>query len=98
MRRILAVAALLIASAPFALGQTPDKPAQAAGEKVGMAGAEQAVAGRVTAFLDALRKGDETALNSIYADDYTITTDTGGVQTKAERLEWVKANAARVVM
>lgn len=69
---------------------------QTVGEKVGMAGAEQAVNGRVSAFLDALRKGDEAALASIYADDYTVTTDTGTVQTKAQRLEWVKANAARL--
>ena len=96
MIRILAVAALLMAAAPFAAGQTPDKPAQPAGEKVGMIGAEQAVAGRVSAFLAALRKGDGSALDSIYADDYTITNDTGGVQTKAQRLEWVKANTARL--
>ena len=96
MRRILAIAALVIAAAPFTLGQTPDKPAQPASEKVGMAGAEQAVNGRVQEFLAALRKGDEAALTPFYADDYTITMDTGAVQTKAQRIEWVKANAARL--
>jgi ketosteroid isomerase-like protein len=96
MKRILFAAALLVAAAQFAAGQTQDKPAQPAGEKVGMASAEQAVAGRVSTFLDALRKGDEAALASIYADDFTVTTDTGDVQTKAQRLEWVKANTARL--
>ncbi|MBA2527021.1 MAG: nuclear transport factor 2 family protein [Pyrinomonadaceae bacterium] len=83
------------------LGQThtPEKQeakGKPAGEKVGMAGAEQAVNGRVSAFLNALRKADEAALASIYADDYSVTTDTGDVQTKAQRLDWVKANAARL--
>lgn len=50
----------------------------------------------MSAFRDALRKGDEAALASIYADDYIVTTYTGDVQTKVQRLEWVKANAARL--
>jgi len=107
MKRLLLLQAALCLCAAFspqaqepAPTQTPPQPAtrdakqKPAGEKVAVAGAEQAVNGRVRAFLDALRKGDEAALNSIYADDYTITTDTGGVQTKAQRLEWVKANTA----
>jgi hypothetical protein len=61
-----------------------------------MAGTEQAVNGRVSAFLDALRKGDEATLASIYDEEYRVTTDTGDVQTKAQRLEWVKANAGRL--
>ena len=96
MKRILFATALLFAAAQFAAGQTQDKPAQPAGEKVGMGSAEQVVNGRVSAFRDALRKGDEAALTSIYADDYSITTDTGDVKTKAQRLAWVKANTARL--
>lgn len=96
MKRLLLAAVLLVAAATFAAGQTPDKPAQPAGEKVGMASAEQAVNGRVSAFLDALRKGDAEALALIYSDDYTVTTEAGGVLTKVQRLEWVKANAARL--
>jgi ketosteroid isomerase-like protein len=96
MRRILAIATLLVAAAQLAAGQTPEKPTQPAGEQVGMSSAEQAVNGRVSAFLEALRKGDEAALTSIYADDYTVTTEAGGVLTKAQRLEWVKANTARL--
>ena len=94
MKRVLLAAALLVVATQFAASQTQDKPAQPAGEKVGIA--EQAVNGRVSAFLDALRKGDQAALASIYADDFTVTTDTGDVHTKAQRLEWVKANAARL--
>ena len=107
MRKLLIIAALCLGAAPAAAqqptpAQTPAQPApqdaqqKPAGEKVGMASAEQAVMGRVNEFRDALRKGDEAALNTIYADDYTITTDTGGVQTKAQRLAWVKANTARL--
>jgi ketosteroid isomerase-like protein len=94
MKRVLLAAALLVVAAQFAASQTQDKPAQPAGEKLGIA--EQAVNGRVSAFLDALRKGDQVALASIYADDFTVTTDTGDVHTKVQRLEWVKANAARL--
>ena len=102
MKRLFAVMLLTCVALSISLGQTqtPEKQetkGKPAGEKVGMASnAEQAVNGRVSAFLEALRKGDEAALTSIYADDYTVTTDTGDVQTKAQRLEWVKANAARL--
>ena len=101
MKKLFAVMLLTFLALSTSLGQTqtPEKQeakGKPAGEKVGMAGAEQAVNGRVSAFLDALRKGDEAALTSIYADDYTVATDSGDVQTKAQRLEWVKANAARL--
>ena len=101
MKNLFGVMLLTCVALSVSLGQTqtPEKQeakGKPAGEKVSMAGAEQAVNGRVSAFLDALRKGDEAALTSIYADDYTVTTDTGDVQTKAQRLEWVKANAARL--
>ncbi|MBA2527901.1 MAG: nuclear transport factor 2 family protein [Pyrinomonadaceae bacterium] len=59
-----------------------------------MSSAKQAVTARVNEFFAALRKGDEATLTPLYADDYTITIAGGGVQTKAQRLEWVKANAA----
>ncbi|HEX6626188.1 MAG TPA: hypothetical protein VF064_20900 [Pyrinomonadaceae bacterium] len=52
--------------------------------------------GEFRQFRCALRKADEAALNSIYADDYAITTDNGDVQTKVQRLAWVKANMARL--
>jgi ketosteroid isomerase-like protein len=101
MKKLFAVMLLTFVAFSTSLGQTqtPEKQeakGKPAGEKVGMAGAEQAVNVRVSAFLEALRKGDEAALTSIYADDYTVTTDTGDVQTKTQRLEWVKANAARL--
>ena len=94
MKRIILLTMLVAATTPaFAL--TPQATAsQPAGTQAGSA--EQSVAARVREFRDALRKGDEAALNSIYSDDYTITNDTGEVQTRAQRLEWVKANAARL--
>jgi len=95
MKRLLFAAAMLIAASPLALAQTAQgATSQPAGPQAGAA--EQAVAARVQEFRDALRKGDEAALTSIYADDYTVTTEAGGVLTKAQRLEWVKANAARL--
>jgi ketosteroid isomerase-like protein len=101
MKRILFAAALLVAAAQFAATQAQDKPAQdkpaqPAGEKVSMASAEQAVTTRVQEFLAAVRKGEEAGLAPFYADDYALTTADGSVQTKAQRLEWVKANAARL--
>ena len=97
MKKLFGVILLTCVALSVSLGQEKQEAkVKPAGEKVGIAGAEQAVNGRVSAFLEALRKGDETALASIYADDYTVTTDTGDVQTKAQRLEWVKANAARL--
>ena len=109
MRRILAIAALCLLCAAPAAAQLPTTPAQTpvqpptqdakqkpAGEKVGMAGAEQAVTARVQEFLAAIRKGEEATLAPFYADDYAITNETGEVQTKAQRLEWVKGNMARL--
>ncbi len=87
MKRILPFAVLLIAASIPALGQT------ATGQG---GGAEQSVSARVQEFLAALRKADEAALAPLYADDYTITTADGGVQTKGQRIAWVKANAARM--
>ena len=95
MLKFLVIAALVVAAAPSAT-QIPDKPAQPAGEKVALADAEQAVTERVSAFLAAMRKGDTAAIAPFYADDYTATTETGGVQTKAQRLEWAKGDAARL--
>ena len=107
MRVTVLAAALCLCAAPAAAqpptpAQTPAQPAtqdaqqQPAGEQVGMGGAEQAVNGRVRDFLAAIRKGDEAALAPFYTDDYTVTTETGDVQTKAQRLEWVKTNTARL--
>ena len=108
MRRFLITAALCLCAAPAAAqqpttpAQTPAQPAaqdsaqKPAGEKVAMAGAEQAVAARVQEFLAAIRKGEEATLAPFYADDYAITTETGDVLTKAQRLEWVKGNMARL--
>ena len=96
MRKFLVIAALLVTAAPLAAAQTPDKPAQPAGDKVALAGAEQAVTERVSAYLAAMRKGDAAAIAPFFADDYAATTETGGVQTKAQRLEWAKGDAARL--
>ncbi len=69
MKKLFGVMLLTCVALSVSLGQTqtPEKQeakGKPAGEKVGMAGAEQAVNGRVSAFRDALRKGDEVALAS----------------------------------
>lgn len=91
MKRVLTLAAMLIAASIPALCQTTSPKAARAG-----GAAEQAVTARVQDFLAALRKADEAALGQLYADDYTVTTAAGGVQTKAERIAWAKANAAQL--
>ena len=90
MKRILLAAAMLVAASASALGQTT-APQSSQGGSV-----EQAVEARVQEFRAALSKADEATLAPLYADDYTITTADGSAQTKAERVAWVKANAARL--
>lgn len=90
MKRILSFAVMLIAVSIPALSQTTtSQPGQGGA-------AEQAVTARVREFLAALRKGEEATLAPFYADDYSVTVANGTAQTKAQRLEWVKANAARM--
>jgi uncharacterized protein (TIGR02246 family) len=97
MRRILAIAALVIAAAPLTLGQTPDKPAQPAGEKVGMgaAKAEQELAQLADQYIAALKGKDASALGRLWADDLTFITPGGVVQTKAQRLADIQSGATR---
>ncbi len=40
---------------------------------------------------DALSKNDAAALDKIYADDYTLVTQTGEIATKAQRIEAIKS-------
>ena len=93
MKRLLFAAAMLIAACPLAFAQTAQgATSKPAGSQAGSA--EQVVAARVQEFFAALRKGDTAALGPFYTDDYTLTTETGAVRTKAQRLAGLKGGDA----
>jgi len=69
-----------------------EKPA---GEKVGMAGAEQEVTQLTDQYIAALKGKDTAALERIWADDLTFITLRGDVQTKAQRLADIQSGANR---
>ena len=81
--------------------QTPAPPAtrdamqNPAGEKVGMAGAEQEVTQMTDQYIAALKGKDAAALERIWADDLTFITPGGAAQTKAQRLADIKSGATR---
>ena len=45
--------------------------------------------------MDALRRGDPSPLETIYADDYTLVTGTGQVRSKAEQIGELKSGRLR---
>ncbi len=91
MKRLLFVAAMLIAAFPLALAQTAQgQSSQAAGSQGG--NAEQAVTARMRALLDALHKNDLAVVGQFYTEDYTFSGPTGQIQSRAERLETIKVS------
>ena len=85
MRKILAVAALLFASAPFTPSPISATPAHPKGKA-------EIVRRHVNAYFAAMRKGDLVALGASLADDYTLIGRDGKFETKAQRMEWLKGN------
>lgn len=55
------------------------------------ANAEADVKKLVSDLAAALSKNDTAALDKIYADDYTLVTQTGEIATKAQRIEAIKS-------
>lgn len=86
MRRVLIAASvlLLIMSSP-ALGQ------MGAHKQDRKSKAEQEVLKRLDNWIDALKRGDTTALNEIIADDFTIITSDGAQLNKEQDLEPIKS-------
>jgi len=94
MKRILALAVLVIAASPIALGQTPEKPVipenpatqiSPVGEKVALAGSvEQALMQLEQKMADALIKGDMAAFGQHLADNVTLIDPGGMMSTKAQ--------------
>jgi ketosteroid isomerase-like protein len=85
MKRILLIAAMLIAIPVFAFGQTNDKKADKKG------GDEQALRQMLGELSAALGRNDAAALDRIYSDDYTFINDSGVLVTRAQRLAAVKS-------
>lgn len=102
MKRILALAVLVIAASPVAVGQTPttEKPAiqeKPVGQKVAAAGnVEQELMQLEQKLADALVKGDIATFGSHLADNVTITDPSGMVNTKAQFEADVKSGALKL--
>jgi len=104
MKRILALAVLVIAAPPLASGQTPtqkpEKPAtqeKPAGQKMAASGnVEQELMQLEQKLTDALIKGDMAAFGSHLADNVTLTDPGGMVNTKAQFEADVKSGALKI--
>lgn len=92
MKRIITIAALMIATSPLVFSQTAQsKPGQAAaaGQKGGSAEQELLKVGKE--YEEAIVRGDAAAYDRIMADDYTFTSPTGEVSDKAREIERTKS-------
>jgi len=104
MKRIFALAVLVIAASPLAPGQTPtptsEKPAiqeKPAGKKVAASGnVEQELMQLEQKLADALIKGDMAVFGSHLADNVTLTDPGGMVNTKAQFEADVKSGALKL--
>jgi ketosteroid isomerase-like protein len=106
MRRILALAALVVAASPFSFGQSQQKPvaqekpttqATPAREKMPAGGnVEQELTQLEQKLADALIKGDIATVSSHLADNATLTDPGGMVNTKAQMEADVKSGALKL--
>jgi ketosteroid isomerase-like protein len=104
MKRILALAVLVIAASPLASGQTPtpvpEKPAtqeKPSGQKMAASGnVEQELMQLEQKLTDALIKGDMATFGSHLADNVTFTDPGGMVNTKAQFEADVKSGALKI--
>lgn len=85
--KIILLTALILAASTCAYTQTKIKPAS---------NTEQELIRLNQELIDALARGDKSVANRIYADDFVRVTVQGGVLTKAQVLESLKAPAAGV--
>jgi ketosteroid isomerase-like protein len=90
MKRILAVAVLVVVATSLALGQMADKQ-----EKKGKGGTEQALMQMERDWTEAALKKDAAALDKILADDWVGQGPTG-VATKAEALADLKSGDNKI--
>jgi ketosteroid isomerase-like protein len=90
MKRASVLLALLIAASSVGYTQTPAKQPPAAATDSG-AGAEKALVKIENDMLAALLKRDTAGFGRYFADDATVTTPDGTVQTKVQLLADVKS-------
>ncbi len=98
MKKILALVALVVAASPLAFGQTTQSQsgqAATSGQKGGGT-VEQEVEKVGRAYDEAYIRGDSAALDRIWADDYTSTSNTGEVTNKAKNMELIKSGDLKV--
>jgi ketosteroid isomerase-like protein len=89
MKRRLLVAIIAMVISGFAAEQEGSKPASTQPDKA----TEQALEKRFREYADALTKRDLTALDKIWAPDYTFINPRGELVTKAERMANIKSGA-----
>ena len=89
MKRILALAVLVIAASPVAVGQPQQTPAtqdKPAAEKMAAGNAEQEISRLEKGMQDALLKNDTALFEKVATDDYLVINPVGIVGTKAQAL------------
>jgi uncharacterized protein (TIGR02246 family) len=89
VKRILALAVLVIAASPLAVGQPQQTPAtqdKPAAEKLAAGSAEQEISRLEKAMQDALLKNDTALFEKVATDDYLVINPVGIVGTKAQAL------------
>jgi ketosteroid isomerase-like protein len=85
MRRIFLAVAIAVVTSSLALGQTSRSNKRRAGQ-AGDAEARRQVLATDDRRVDALRRADVAPLRQIYADDYTLVTPAGIIQTKSDQI------------
>src|SRR3954464_9076533 len=80
MRKSIAIAFILVVGNATSAGTN----------RIDDATVEKSLQNLEAEFLDAFRTGDASALEKFYADDYTFVSATGGLMTKAQRLDQVR--------
>ena len=93
MKRILAVAVLVVAAASLALGQTGDKKENT--QSKGTNNVEQALQQMERDWMEANIKKDTATMDKILADDWIAQTNDGPL-TKAQDLADVKSGASKL--
>jgi ketosteroid isomerase-like protein len=84
MKHILVVA-MLVAASTIVFGQPTRSSAHQKGND------EQAIRALLNELYTALGHNDVAALDRVYADDYTLVSESGVLSTKAQRLAWIKS-------
>lgn len=93
MKRILVIAALLIASSSLALGQTLARKMTAPGKTAKTSSVEQAITQMENQRRESFLKGDAAYFERVLAEDYSGTGRNGEVTNKAQSVANVKSGS-----